>query len=131
LNFSHVIGQDGRKLYYLPLGVLPQPASTGQIPGLGFQKLWMSPFSVRKMHQMMIIFCDVILIQKHDNHFAKTGSGQTQGKHSKKELRFFAGVSVLPGDDDRQENAFSRRFMLNKTRSFCQDRLRTDTCRKS
>jgi hypothetical protein len=80
LNFSHVIGQDGRKLYYLPLGVLPQPASTGQIPGLGFQKLWMSPFSVRKTHQM---------IQKHENHFAKTGSGQTQGKHLKKRVACF------------------------------------------
>lgn len=42
---SHINGVDGRKLYYLPLGVLPQPPSTGQVPGLGFQKLWMDPFS--------------------------------------------------------------------------------------
>jgi DUF1680 family protein len=43
---SHINIADGRKLYYLPLGVLPQPAGERwSQPGLGYQKAWMDPYS--------------------------------------------------------------------------------------
>ena len=53
---------------------------TGELSPIEFNNLWL----VRKRH-----FCDAILYHSNTNHhFTKTGSGQTQGKHSKKRDAF-------------------------------------------
>ena len=58
--------------------------SLGMGPGA-----WLIPSEARKNH--------AYLLRRHfiaikDDHFTKTGSGQTQGKHSQTEARFLAGV---------------------------------------